>query len=70
MTAENDELVINAFIAMLQKLTPELYAIRSLNDKLVKDVGFGEIHITEFVQDGKVVRVQAIKTIASEKVLE
>jgi hypothetical protein len=70
MESNENDMVISAFITMLQRVTPELYTIRALNDKLLKDMDYGEIHITEYVKDGKVVRVQVSKTVMGAIVQE
>lgn len=47
------------FFRMLRNVSPVLFTISVLNAKLIKDVEFGEITITQYVKNGKIYRVEA-----------
>lgn len=48
------------FIRILRNVNPALYTIELLQKKLTKDMEYGEIHMTLFVKEGKIIRVEAI----------
>jgi hypothetical protein len=45
---------------------PVLYTIMALNDQLLKLLDHGEIQLTEFVSNGKIVRIEAIPKISKK----
>lgn len=50
--------------SILKEVSPILYVIAKLNIKYLDDMEFGEIHITEFIQRGKIVRVEAFPKVS------
>lgn len=59
----NDE-----FLTFMREFYPAIYTIVQLNDKFLHDMEFGEIHIIEYIKNGKVWRVEATPTVS--KILE
>ena len=45
-------------LELLKDVAPVLYVIALLNKKYLSGMEFGEIHITEFVQRGKIIRAE------------
>lgn len=52
------------FYRILQAESPVLFTIAALNARLIKDMEYGEIHITAFVKNGKIYRIEATPTIS------
>ena len=50
-------------LAFLREHYPVLYTITKLNMKILKDMNYGEVRLTEFVKAGKIYRVQAEQMI-------
>ena len=45
-------------LSLLKEVAPVLYVIALLNKRYLTDMEFGEIHITEFIQRGKIIRAE------------
>ena len=58
--SELEEIDIIEFTRLLKNKNPALFTVEAFNRKFLKDMEFGEIHITEFVKDGKIIRVEVI----------
>lgn len=52
------------FFRILKNESPLLFTIAVLNARLLKDMQFGEITITQYVKNGKVYRVEASPKIS------
>ena len=52
------------FWRILRNESPVLFTIAILNAKLLQDMEFGEIHLTAFVKNGKIYRIEAQPTIS------
>ena len=50
-------------LAVLREIAPVLYTIVKLNSKFLRDMKYGEIHLTEFVKNGKLYRVEGFPMI-------
>jgi len=50
------------FIRLLKNEKPALFTIEAFNVKFLKDMSFGEIHITEYVKNGKIIRIEVTPT--------
>lgn len=53
-------------MAILKDVAPDLYTIHAINTKFIKemDIDYGEIHLTEYIKDGKVYRVEASPVVS------
>lgn len=60
----NEEEELKEFWRLLRNKAPVLFTIAVLNAKLLKDMEFGEITITQFVKNGKIFRVEASPKIS------
>jgi len=61
--------VAQTFLVLLNKLTPELYAIKELNDSHAGDIKFGEVRIIEYIQHGRVTRVE-LESVRDSRLVE
>jgi hypothetical protein len=52
------------FWRMLRNESPILFTIAVLNARLLKDMEFGEIKLTEYIKNGKIYRIEASPTIS------
>jgi hypothetical protein len=52
------------FFRLLHNISPVLFTISVLNAKLLKDMEYGEIHITQYVKNGRIFRVEASPKIS------
>jgi len=55
---------VKKFLKLLQTVAPVLYTIEMFNATYLKDMEYGEIHITEFVKNGKVVRIEVYPKVS------
>jgi len=55
-------------LTYIREFHPAIYTIIQLNEKFLHDMDFGEIHIIEFIKNGKVWRVEGTPTVS--KILE
>jgi hypothetical protein len=53
-----------AFLQQLKKESPVLFTLALLNQKMLKDMEYGELRVTEFVKDGKVYRIEMYPIIS------
>jgi hypothetical protein len=60
----NDTEETKEFWRLLRNNSPVLFTIAVLNAKLLQDMQFGEITITQFVKNGKIIRVEASPKIS------
>jgi len=51
------------FVELLRDVAPVLYTITKLNNKLLQDMMYGEITITQYIKKGKIYRIEAIPKI-------
>jgi len=61
-------MTIEEMMTFIREQYPAVFTIMQLNDKFLKDIEFGEIHITEHVKKGKIWRVEGTPTVS--KILE
>ena len=67
MTEEELKKNVEKFLELLRNIAPVLYTIELFNAKYLKDMAkdqrpnqvYGEIHITEYIREGKIVRIEA-----------
>jgi hypothetical protein len=55
---ELEDVDIIEFTRILKNKNPALFTVEAFNRKFLKDMQYGEIHITEFVKNGKIIRVE------------
>ena len=52
------------FLQELKKESPVLYTLAVMNARLLKDMDYGELKVTEFVKDGKIYRIEIYPVIS------
>jgi len=56
------------FITLLRDISPVLFTIEAYNQKFLKDMEYGEIHIIQYVRNGRVYKIDAYPRIS--KIIE
>jgi hypothetical protein len=64
--SELEEIDIVEFTRLLKNKNPALFTVEAFNRKFLKDMEFGEIHIIEFVKNGKIIRVEVTPTYSKK----
>ena len=52
------------FITLLRDISPVLFTIEAYNQKFLKDMEYGEIHIIQYVRNGRVYKVDGYPRIS------
>lgn len=52
------------FMVLLQKLAPALFTIELYNSKFLKDMEYGEIHIVQYVREGRIFKIDGYPRIS------